>query len=1246
MNAVQRNTVKTTLTLLAVLLLLGPLAALHAADATGIAAGGGATIITERFAPGAALGERWRAPEGVAGTGDGVLRLRGRDRADAIARLRLPVRLEGEPVSICFTLKPPPESQRLDLSVGDAEAEQRYAVMLTTLAGYFANSGGFFDGTTVGTPGEALRSGVPNLVRLAIDPGAGTAVLEVNGREVLRQTALTARYSAKAIGEVGLQVFDDVVWEVSDLAVRTGSLEATPEERARGARADIESRILELERVPPGQRPPLNPENLSWIEETLKLCRGTRGLGVTGRPYPREARVWEIRQAVAEENLAALKLRRQVLETESAGQTPAPGLRDKLAAMEAKIAARTLTGPALAAAEAAWARVDAALAAVKVDAGWHVVKVHLLRDLVNRCRRAVHYRESAPPGGAEAAPLPDWSLVSGETSPLAAEMAEQVARQREWALDYGECFFGKAEQQAQGVGGEAAQALATRAETLATRLKQMESRRADLEKRVLAFLTVLNPDGSFADLGVPHRKPGAAIGADGRASDLLFAGLDSGTGAPGDMGKTQPLCYDMEDIVIHYGHSPMVARGRPGEIAPSRLEWAKAAAAEHGYTFKYPAIGVDSWWRPCPYRDVKLLPEGERDDPDLWLAGPDGKSTACPNIWNARLRALLGENLDAMARYCAQHIPAFLLYDKVMAEPAGLGYYHHPLGGYNPSVVNAFRGHLEKKFGTIAELNQAWDAAYADFAAITPPPSPFTNTDYRPDALHYEWHRFRADAFDDYHAACVRAIQAGDPGRPVATQLDGMTGTFLNATVPSHRHWKAFPAPMIDDHHNSWAGNYAALNLHYSLCLYAGKQPVETEYIWTFPRRFPVETEEDLRVTAELSVWRKMVWGRQLLNVFAPFDGWGYDNGTYDESVSVFHQPPAYGYGYGGAFVREAATALVVGKRRAREWWPILRETRIVKPRIAVVMPTVSIFNEYPFESLNQTYPAHQRAVLRWDKLLGERELDFRWVPEEAILDGDETLDGFRVVVLPHMAYFPDGLAGRLLAWVEAGGTLIAEGVPGVYDAYGREKPELMRAAFGDEVAWTYTGVRGRGTAWKWEFRLAPNPKTARVLATLKGRPALIAAARGRGRVLVGAEPFNEVVQKGVEMLKEGYAFAFSDDVSIVSRPDTDAAFTAAWHEAIRQAIEHPSVWSRRRQFELVERENDRGELFVFVINAQRAGTVTDTVFVPGVYAGVIDLGIGPRCKVPRVTLADGDRATAVSLRLAPGEATCLKLLK
>ena len=42
--------------------------------------------------------------------------------------------------------------------------------------------------------------------------------------------------------------------------------------------------------------------------------------------------------------------------------------------------------------------------------------------------------------------------------------------------------------------------------------------------------------------------------------------------------------------------------------------------------------------------------------------------------------------------------------------------------------------------------------------------------------------------------------------------------------------------------------------MHYDLCRYAGKHPIQTEFIWTYPRRIPLETEEDFRVNGELDV--------------------------------------------------------------------------------------------------------------------------------------------------------------------------------------------------------------------------------------------------------------------------------------------------------------------------------------------------------------------------------------------------------
>jgi len=274
----------------------------------------------------------------------------------------------------------------------------------------------------------------------------------------------------------------------------------------------------------------------------------------------------------------------------------------------------------------------------------------------------------------------------------------------------------------------------------------------------------------------------------------------------------------------------------------------------------------------------------------------------------------------------------------------------------------AFRSKLARKFGSIEKLNQAWRTSYGGFDEIFFPPSPFSSEGFKPSALSYEFQVFRMESWSEFIDHCIRCVQAGAPGLPVGTEGSSITGSFANGTVHSHRLWKSSPASYFEDHHNNWSPNYAALRMHYDLCLYAGRQPIETEWIWTYPRLIDPETEEDFRVTGELSFWRKTVWGRKLLQAFAFFGGWEYNNGYYDQRASMVHN---IDYGATGAFVREAATSLVTGKRRAREFEPILMSTEVIKPQIGLLVPTTSMINEYPFQALPGARPSFRYALSR-----------------------------------------------------------------------------------------------------------------------------------------------------------------------------------------------------------------------------------------------------------------------------------------
>jgi hypothetical protein len=348
----------------------------------------------------------------------------------------------------------------------------------------------------------------------------------------------------------------------------------------------------------------------------------------------------------------------------------------------------------------------------------------------------------------------------------------------------------------------------------------------------------------------------------------------------------------------------------------------------------------------------------------------------------------------------------------------------------------------------------------------------------------------------------AEVIRSEDPCRPVAAEVHSINSQFPSGTALSFQLMQRLPVAFIEDHYNNWFGSYTSLNMLYSLCLYAGKRPVQMEYIWTYPRLLSPRTEEDFRVTGELSILRNMVWGRKILNVFGIFDGWGYRHNYMDEAHSC---QLSDSLGPTGVLIREAGTAIPLAKKRAREFRPYLDRTEVAKPKIAVVIPITSMVNEYPYHSPQLAYSTVNSELVRFERFPTPRDLDFRFVPEEVIASGQEDLAGFKVVVLPYTPYFPTGLAERLLAWVDAGGTIIASGIPGICDAYGFDSPLLMATVFGSQLCYAYTGD---DDVWRWTVALGPGNSHSTELLTTEDGPLLISGNHGTGRVLVSTESF------------------------------------------------------------------------------------------------------------------------------------------
>jgi len=103
-------------------------------------------------------------------------------------------------------------------------------------------------------------------------------------------------------------------------------------------------------------------------------------------------------------------------------------------------------------------------------------------------------------------------------------------------------------------------------------------------------------------------------------------------------------------------------------------------------------------------------------------------------------------------------------------------------------------------------------------------------------------------------------------------------------------------------------------------------------------------------------------------------------------------------------------------------------------------------------------YSTINTELIRFERFLTPHDLDFRFVPEEVVVSGEEDLSGFRAIIVPYAPYFPPGLAGKLLQWTKAGGTLIASGVPGIYDPYGFADATLLESTFGNGLRYRYAG--------------------------------------------------------------------------------------------------------------------------------------------------------------------------------------------
>lgn len=642
---------------------------------------------------------------------------------------------------------------------------------------------------------------------------------------------------------------------------------------------------------------------------------------------------------------------------------------------------------------------------------------------------------------------------------------------------------------------------------------------------------------------------------------------------------------------------------------------------QHYRTATHNSIVTPEWFR-----------EKYKDDPDILAVNGAGE--------RARWRrsgppVMIGHDPlcihhPAVGRLAATHMKANALWLNdhpgcVVAAYSGEPAYKFSGGGgrelgYGRPARAAFREWLKNKFKSIGALNKAWKSNYASFDAVEPAADAYKVHRHRATPLTYEFERFRRDSYTAHFKLSYDSFKEHNPDVAIIDWGGGGIHLFnrtFDTACDVYQMQKVKTADILAMHKNSNYNNVPMIVYQRSMARYFDDKPTgNMEYVWSYRRDPWVDSHDEFRAVGFSNTFRHFMWGNTVLDVFGPeMSTWSHYKCSFLEPY-VRHTRPGARHLWGRIMRREMRWFPQV-KIAARKLWPAVSRTKVVKPRIAILQPSLSTINvEYPYNQV-----MHAGADICY--LLLPNNYHHLFVPEEAILDGKEDLRGFKVMFIPYGAYFPDGLAARLLEFVRGGGSIVACGPPGVYDKYGRMVNGFLSAV-------GITAEQDPKTD-SWTLKVDERGGVTVVETDAAGSPLIVDVSFGKGHITVSLLPWHDMGTLVFDLIKGA------------------GAGPMAWSEGALMATDstrYLSVLGRggapeRVALELLVREDDKGGKYLCVLNRSYRTPRQDWVSVPGRYARIVDLGAGGGMPV-RAHYRDG--VTRFKVHLNAGEGTVFSL--
>ncbi|MEK7475748.1 MAG: beta-galactosidase [Candidatus Coatesbacteria bacterium] len=425
----------------------------------------------------------------------------------------------------------------------------------------------------------------------------------------------------------------------------------------------------------------------------------------------------------------------------------------------------------------------------------------------------------------------------------------------------------------------------------------------------------------------------------------------------------------------------------------------------------------------------------------------------------------------------------------ILHNEPGLFWLRDRLFDYNPGTVAAFRGWLEKRYGSVAALNRAWGTAHASFAQVEPPHEfpPVPNL-----AAWLDWRRLQEAVIADFLGWEHALVRRTWPGLPTTTNLAGpLDWWYQFRSANNYLHSAGLEFAGVDVY------SEASVTRHgpsYALAMtrgVAGKRPFQVLESDVFDgRKFTGFDERRLGEMLRGFVWMQVGQGaRGILLWWGGGGSYELTDGTYNTRLGAMRE------------VIHQAGMLGLGSFHKR------------RPEVAVVVDPDS----YLYYGGRDKEPPHflDKTTQGLYGCLVDHQIE-----ADVIFAGQVRAGGagrHRALLLAAPVMMDRELASRLASFVSAGGLLIAEsrfaevdrngGDLEVTPGFGLDRVFGVRTRPGDVSAGADI-LCGKVPVSGNVARSTLEPGRARVIGTFAGdgAPAVTANRHGKGTaVFLGA---------------------------------------------------------------------------------------------------------------------------------------------